>query len=187
MPTGKRTPQTEAWRNMCIQRIASTGALAISSVISSGCSWACTTGSTRRKGRRRRRPRPRPVCQLIGEEGRSRSIMVTAGARLLGKLSRVLSDDCPTRIARLRAAFPALYYSARWHKVLPLPSQALTWCILHLLGRRLRIIICDTMHSTIFRACTVISRFRSLVPKCVVCPTGLRRRMSQTRRMSHLL
>ena len=33
MPMGKRIPQTDAWRNMCIQSIASTGALAISSVI----------------------------------------------------------------------------------------------------------------------------------------------------------
>lgn len=34
MPMGKRIPQTDAWRNMCIQSIVSTGALAISSVIS---------------------------------------------------------------------------------------------------------------------------------------------------------
>ena len=93
MPTGKRTPQTEAWRNMCIQRMASTGALAISSVSSSGCSWAFTAGSTRRRGRKRdgRRPRQRPICQFIEGE----RTMVTTSAHLLGKLSRVgrRSDD----------------------------------------------------------------------------------------------
>ena len=98
MPMGKRMPQTEAWRNMCIQRMVSTGALAISSVSSSGCSWAFTAGSAARRDRRRRdwrRPRPRPPCQLIGEEGGRNSIMVTTGAHLLGKLSWVQSGDDP--------------------------------------------------------------------------------------------
>lgn len=42
MPMGKRIPQTAAWRNICIQRMASIGAFACSSEISSWCAWART-------------------------------------------------------------------------------------------------------------------------------------------------
>ena len=105
MPMGKRIPQMEAWRNMCIQRIASMGALAISSEISSGWSWASTTAGRERSRERRRgrgRPRPRPICQLIGEKGGSTSIRVTTGPRLLRKaqLSRVSRATADAQLTR---------------------------------------------------------------------------------------
>ena len=66
--------------NMCIQSIASTGALAISSVIA-WWSCACTAGRERRKRGRRGRTslRPWPICELNEEKCGSASIMVNLG------------------------------------------------------------------------------------------------------------
>ena len=65
---------------MCIQSIASTGALAISSVIA-WWSCACTAGRERRKRGRRGRTslRPWPICELNEEKCGSASIMVNLG------------------------------------------------------------------------------------------------------------
>ena len=133
MPMGKRMPQTEAWRNMCIQRMVSTGALAISSVSSSGCSWAFTAGSAARRDRKRRdwrRPRPRPPCQLIGEEGGRNSIMVTTGAHLMGKLSWVQSGD--------DAASPsAIGPPVTWRRPPQALASELVLCMQHYVRTRL--------------------------------------------------
>ena len=157
---------------MCIQRIASTGALAISSVSSSGCSWAFTAGSARKRGTRRgrRRPQPQPICQLNGEE----ATIVYDGCSLTGKAQLTTgADGLPS--ARLPPAVAPTCASARQNRRRPLaqlevpPPQALVSVLmLYYLEH----------HAAVFnQTCTVVSRFRALVPKCVVAWGPLARGM----------